>query len=71
LQKEVLHGLKRAHAVVCASPEVRKDLLRLAGPEIGSHAEVIPAAPEGDGVAAPAQADRAMIRAYEDIYRRI
>jgi hypothetical protein len=65
LQKEVLHGLRRAHHVVCDSPEVHADLLRLAGKELAPHSEVIPPAADD-----PAAITR-MIRAYEDVYRRV
>lgn len=44
LQKEVLHGLRRAHEVVCDSQATRDDLLRLAGKELASRSEVIPLA---------------------------
>jgi glycosyltransferase involved in cell wall biosynthesis len=44
LQKEVLHGLKRAHYVVCDSQATRADLLRLGGKEMAPHSEVIPLA---------------------------
>jgi hypothetical protein len=60
LQKEVLHGLKRAHYVVCASQATHADLLRLAGKEMAQHSEVI--APDDPG---------RMMRAYEDVYRRV
>ncbi len=45
VQKEVLHGLKRAHEVVCDSQFTRADLLRLAGKEVAPRSEVIPLAP--------------------------
>ena len=44
LQKEVLHGLKRAHEVVCDSQDTRADLLRLAGKEMEQRSEVVPLA---------------------------
>jgi hypothetical protein len=72
LHKEVLHGLKRAHHVVCDSEAVRADLLRLAGKEMAQHSEVIP--PAFDSPAAPALPNDAlerMMRGYEDIYRRV
>jgi hypothetical protein len=62
VQKEVLGGLKRAHFVICDSPAVHADLLRLAGKEVAQHSEVIPHTIED-----PAR----MMRGYEDVYRRV
>jgi glycosyltransferase involved in cell wall biosynthesis len=45
LQKEVLHGLRRAHYVVCDSQASRADLLRLGGKEMAPHSEVVLLAP--------------------------
>ncbi|HEX4140927.1 MAG TPA: hypothetical protein VHY09_11305 [Candidatus Methylacidiphilales bacterium] len=69
LQKEVLHGLKRAHHVVCDSPAVHADLLRLAGKEIAQHSEVI--TPVLENLASAPDAMQRMMRAYEDVYRRV
>ncbi len=64
LRMEILHGLRRAHEVVCDSPATRDDLLRLAGGrELETRSEVIPFAPEDPG--------GALMRGYEDLYRRI
>jgi hypothetical protein len=71
LQKEVVHGMKRANAVVCVTPEVRNDLLRLAGAEIGSHAEVIPIPAQTGAEPGVADAAGAMVRAYEAVYLRV
>jgi len=67
LQKEVLHGLKRAHYVVCDSEAVRTDLLRLAGKEMTEHSEVIPPALDSP----EAEAITRVMRGYEDVYRRV
>jgi hypothetical protein len=72
LQKEVLHGLKRAHYVVCASEATRADLLRLAGKEIAQHSEVIPSPFISPDAAAPTdEAITRMMRSYEDVYGRV
>jgi glycosyltransferase involved in cell wall biosynthesis len=44
LQKEVLHGLRRAHEVVCDSQATRADLLRVGGKELAPHSVVVPLA---------------------------
>jgi hypothetical protein len=65
IQKEALHGLKRAHYVVCDSEAARADLLRLGGKEMAQHSEVI--ATTFDTADAVAR----MMRGYEEIYRRV
>ena len=68
LRKEAVHGLKRAHYVVCESEATRADLLRLGGKEMAQHTEVIPTAfnsPDDTGAVAR------MLRGYEEIYRRV
>jgi hypothetical protein len=71
LQKEVLHGLKRANAVVCVTPGARSDLLRLAGAEIGPHTELIPIPPQAGAEPGAPDAAATMVRAYEAVYLRV
>jgi hypothetical protein len=75
VQKEVLHGLRRAHYVVCGSEAARADLLRLGGKELAAHSEVIPLALQDLDAPAPGEETHAalerMVRGYEDVYRRI
>lgn len=75
VQKEVLHGIKRAHYVVCASEAARADLLRLAGKEMAQHSEIIPPVLDDPGSSMPREESLAaiqrMMRGYEDVYKRV